>query len=257
MTEPNEQTPEEGKTTETEPTTPPELQDSPWKSDIEAKFSDPEQRVAVDSFLRESVQPRVTQLEQATVANRDAERLWNDFVNDPVGTYNNVTEELFGADEAKKIQELISAQEEGRETELTAEEEEKAKQQLNDPRLTEIYEDFQNRKAREAYYNELEKLKAQHSEDEDAVAVEDELFHPFVVSADGDFDAAYDSYQEWGKKVGQAFGTDIPDEVKIPPTTVEDGQTVPPQTKKYRDLDEAMDDYFAEQKSPPTTVGNV
>jgi hypothetical protein len=70
--------------------------DGPWAKDLAENFEDPATRAAVDEFLRTTVQPHVTKLEQATAPNRDAEKLWNDFRESPVETYLAVSGELFG-----------------------------------------------------------------------------------------------------------------------------------------------------------------
>lgn len=239
------------------PAEPAEIADSPWKADLESNFSDPKVRAEVDAYMRETVQPRITKLEQATAPNRDAERLWNDFISDPQATFHNVATEIYGEEESTKIKELLAAEAEGRESELSEEEEATAKEQVNDPRLKAVIEDFEARQAEEAYEVRLGELQEEHKDDDGVVKVKAELFHPFVVAADGNFDAAYVQYQQWAKDAADEFGIKIPkaeDTTEEAPETVKGGTTPPSTTPEFKDFDEALDAWEAEKKNPPVTV---
>jgi hypothetical protein len=79
---------------------------APWSADLESRFPDPEQRAAVDAYLRETQQPRMTQLEQRVAQAGEAQALYDAFREDPTGTYLSVTEQLYGEDARDR---LISA----------------------------------------------------------------------------------------------------------------------------------------------------
>src|SRR5436190_4659206 len=83
-----------------EPAAPaPEIdQDAPWSSDLQERISDADVRAQVDQYVRDTVQPYVTQLEQGSAEDRFARKLWNDFTENPADTYIAVTREMFGED---------------------------------------------------------------------------------------------------------------------------------------------------------------
>jgi hypothetical protein len=90
------------------------------------------------------------------------------------------------------------------------------------------------------------------------------LFHPFVASAEGDFDAAAKGFSEWRSQVAQRYAPPAPDPDPdpAPPTLGTDpAATVPPVEKKYTGadgLDNALEDFFAENRAgAPPVVGSV
>jgi predicted RNA-binding Zn ribbon-like protein len=108
--DPVEQTPEgvqDPTPTAPEPAAP--APSGPWANDLTSHFEDPSERARVDAFLRETVQPHVTRIEQERAQLKPAEQLYADLVENPADTYVALTEELFGEDATKAIQDQLTA----------------------------------------------------------------------------------------------------------------------------------------------------
>lgn len=264
---------------------------SPWDSDLEAEFEDEDVRKQVSDFLGSKVQPYVTKVEQEARPSRDATRLWEGFSDQPVETSIQVVKELYGDEIGGKFADLLqsgsspseAATEIEAETdvdvsdtsaaETSAEGDGKVKFEDLPPEVQNAVAAQEQEKQREAYYNEIDRVKSERGEELPQVAVEGEddktepnldvdLFHPFVVAANGDFDDAAEAYIKWIGQAKEQFGVQIPEgEVEVPPTAINsetrDSSVTPPQSKEGQTLDEALDDFFAEQKSPPPTVGSA
>ncbi len=239
--------------------------ETPWQKDLEAQFTDETVRNQVNEFLGSKVQPYVTKLEQESAPSRDAQKLWDDFISDPVNTYRSVTEELFGEETSEKITGVLSNAT-GQEPDAA-----QAAAQVDagdvdaaelPPELREVVEHFQQEKRTKAYGEEFDRVKG--SEEFKDVAIDKDLFHPFVVAADGDFDIAAAGYKQWHDQASAKFGLNPPSPDQIqdaPPPTIgqatPSGGNPPPVVKQDQTLDDALDDFFTEQKTPPTTVGPV
>lgn len=270
MTEPVAQAPEAPKTDEvsTTPVQEPvtvEVTDAaqgqgsgPWTGDLESVFTDEGIRTQVDAFLREKVQPYVTQLEQRSKPSQEDEialALYSDLREDPGSTYLAITEELFGPEAAESIQEALQSA-------YGIEDQEPEPQTTDtplDPRVARVIESFEAREAREAYDAALTQVKTQAQTEQ--VNLNDELFHPFVVSAEGDMQAAYDAYKAWYGQAASVFNpqTETQEAPQAPPVIGSDTQApaAPPTQPSYSSLDDALDDFFAEQKAAPPVVGSV
>jgi hypothetical protein len=209
----------------------------------------------VDTFLRETVQPHVTKVEQERAALNAAEQLWNDLSGSESGAaYLAITEELFGADAAtqveKQLAEIFTPQED---TPVTTD------PNTLDPRVAKAVEIVEANELRTAYNAELDRVAVAHPE------IHKDLFHPFVSIAGGDFDKAYEGYNEWTAQWAAAHGGQAPEpppEGEVAPQVIgSDTQTgtAPPLETKYNSVDEAMDAFFDEQKtaSAPSPVGTT
>lgn len=252
---------------------------SPWDSDLAAAFEDEELRTQVSEFLGEKVQPYVTKIEQDSKPNRDAQRLWEGFNEAPVDTYIAVSREIYGPEVADKVAAILQGEEPAEETpasdttDTTETEEEtpaSTKPAFDDlpPEVKEVVAQVQAEKQKAAYYEEIDRVTQEHADDlpkgeDEKPQLNVDLFHPFVVSADGDFDKAWDAYAAFQSQAKETFGIKVPevgeDGKPIPPTAIDsqtrDASATPPQEVKYGSLDEAMDAFFDEQKTPPPTVG--
>lgn len=258
--EDDDQSEVESEEVENEPTAPdtpaptPEVPaDTPWAQDIAAQFDDPATRAAVDGFLREKVQPYVTQLEQSTQVNRDAERLWNDFTSEPVDTFGAVAVELFGQEKADALRELLSQEDADVDTEETLDDD--TTLTIDDDELPEHVREAVEYVQNERQQREWDQAFNQVVSDNEDIDIPEELFYPFVTAADGDLDAAVDAYRGWYKTAQEKFGLNPPnpDDIPDPPPTVKTGNpTAPPTERKGLTLDDAMDEFFAEQNAPPT-----
>lgn len=227
----------------------------PWDADLQAAFEDEGTRAAVDAFLREKVQPRVTQLEQATAANRNAERLWNDFSENPIATYVAITNEILGEELGQEVVKILESQSEDPQGEV----EEAIGTSDLPPEVQELVDEHKRNRAREAYDQRLAQAQADHPD----VNIKPELIAPFVAAADGDFDAAVASYKSWledSRKELVGHVDEPPAEI-APPTISGDTHAAPgaapPQEEHYESLDDALDAFFAEQKTAPPAVGNA
>lgn len=225
-------------------------------------FTDPEVRQQVDGFLREKVQPHVTKLEQSSRDMDHARTLYEDLQNDPGDTYLALTEELFGPD---SVESVIAALQRGEgTTEAESDEPHEADQydDIDESALNQddrqLLDELRQDRARKAYNDAITELQAEH---EDIVP---ELFHPFVHSAGGDLERAYQGYSQWLGKAKSQFGgsAEIPDSLPhevAPPTVGGSGEatSTPPVEKSYDSLDDALDDFFAgERSSAPPVVGS-
>lgn len=253
---------------------------SPWDSDLATAFEDEDLRTKVSEFLGEKVQPYVTKIEQDSKPNRDAQRLWEGFNESPVDTYIAVSREIYGPEVADKVAAILQggdapveespATDTTEETQETEEETPTTKLSFDDlpPEVKEVVAQTQAAKQKEAYYGEIDRVTAEHADslpkgEDDKPQLNVDLFHPFVVAADGDFDKAWDAYEAFQSQAKETFGIQVPavdeDGKPVPPTTLDsqtrDSSATPPQEVKYESLDEAMDAFFDEQKSPPPTVG--
>lgn len=233
--------------------------DAPWAQELASQFADDTIRSQVDEFLRGNIQPYVTRLEQESVGNRDANRLWQDFAENPYETYVGVTKELFGDDLALRIASALESDDDP-----TTDHEE---HEVPDYDLA-IDEDELPESVREAvdFYQQQQQASAWEQEmnrvieDYPDVEIDADLLNPFVIAAEGDFDVAVASYAQFVNNAREKFGLSVGDlsDVNVPPVIDSDatGTSTPPQQKQYESLDDAMDDFFAEQNAPPPVVGS-
>lgn len=238
----------------------------PWANDLAELFSDESVRAQVDGFLREKVQPYVTQIEQKVSELKPAEQLYTLFLEEPDETYLEVTRELFGDELAEVVQQKLDELygEGAAEEQATQQPGETEPQHELPPEVAELVEERRQAKLQAAYNAELERIKASVANDP-SIEVVDKWFHPFVVAADGDMDLALEGYREWYTDVKQRLGGDptppAEEQGQQPPPVL--GSDVappaqPPAQKKYESLDEAVDDFLAEVKaSAPPTVGSI
>ena len=224
----------------------------PWMKELEARFSDPAQRTEFDGFLREHVQPYVTRLEQSQ--NPDASQLYEDLTSNPGATYLELTEELFGEDAAQAVIDALQGDGQIEESDDDYEESDEFSEAPQDPRVEAMLNDWESTRLSDAYDSEMERITSANPD------VEPDLFHPFVAGADGDFDVALEGYNVWSTQFAERFGrlpseSDIPD---APQVMGEEGSvSTPPVQKDYKSIDDAIEDFMAEKRTAPNTVGSV
>ena len=244
---------------------------SPWSSDLETRFEDEAIRSQVDEFLRETVQPHVTKIEQDSATNRDANRLWNDFAEEPIETYVAVTKEIFGDELASRITAAIDPSnedtdpdpaEETYEWDTDPDPDDGSDDEL-DPRVAKAVDIVESQQREKAWKDALESVEADFKEDNPDLEFDEELFTPFVVATEGDFDTAVEAYKSFIGNAKEKFGIKVPGEEEVaedppPPVLDSDGRrpSTPPQKENYESLDDAMDAFFAEQKAPPPVTGS-
>lgn len=262
-------------TTEGTPSEQEQTSGNPWDQDLAGAFEDEAVRNQVSDFLGEHVQPYVTRLEQDSRPNRDATRLWEGFSETPVQTSVQVARELYGDEVADKFAAILQGEQEETPTpdaQTTPPEGEQTAPEGEDdgpipfeklpPNVQEAVAKQEAEEQRKAYYDEVDRVTAEHKDDlpkdaEGNPKLNVDLFHPFVVAADGDFDQAYEAYAQFYANAKQEWGGETQQET--PPPAIDsqtrDASATPPQEVTYDSLDSAMDAFFDEQKSPPPTVG--
>jgi hypothetical protein len=179
------------------------IKPSPWQQDIESTFTDPEVQEAVDEFMRTRYQPRVTQLEQQLASTRDAQGLWERIHSDPLGTFNQLRDELVGL--GYPVAEATAvAQATVEENTAAPAPESVAAAAQEDPRVAEMYADWQRQRELAAYDATIEDI-VNRPENAD---INPNRLHTFVAAADGDFNRALEMYRADVATVLQTYGID-------------------------------------------------
>jgi hypothetical protein len=234
----------------------------PWATKLAATFADESTRSQVDAFLRSEVQPYTTRLEQQLATGRDAMKLWQDLQEAPAETYLSLTSELFGEDAVDQVIELLASDDD----EPTPP---PADQPARDPEVEELLNERRQTKAKQAYDAELARVKAERTVDNDGkrvpapgeVEVIDDLFHPFVHAAEGDFNAAYEGYKQYYAQFKAQFApAETPSPAPQPPNTLGSDTAVapaPPTQRTHQSIDDALDDIFDTMRSAPPVMGGV
>lgn len=240
--------------------------DSPWAADLKTALGeqvDPEVFKAVDGYLREKWQPHVTQLEQTVSQSQEAVSLYNDLVSDPTKGIASVANALLDDDLASSVIAQLS----GEPSEPEKSEEQPATQQVpsNIPleQLPPEVQDFIAQQQRTADQQEYDGLVDETIAKYPDLKISKALFHPFVNAADGDFDLAAQMYGEFDKQFAKDKGIENIEELNLnqeeaPAVLDSSGNPVPPTEpvyETYSDLDRAVDDFFAQQRSAPNVVG--
>lgn len=260
MSDDAEQTPEAG-VQDPAPTTPPAppALEGPWAKDIQSTFTDPEQQAAVDAFLRQTVQPHVTKLEQSRLPE-EASQLWTDLNENPMQAYATLTQELF-SEQPEYIEAIRNALEQadqgGQAPEETGTYDYQTPQQQLPPEVLEATQAYQEQKALEDYDAAHQAVASQYPD----AHLDDDHFHSFVVAADGDFDQAALEWKQsgWPEFIAsreQVTPAEVPD---LPPTTIPEGGGHSEQpVQQNESLNDAIDGFFAEQREQaPPAVGSV
>lgn len=206
----------------------------PWSNDLAQAFQDEAVRGQVDAFLREKVQPHTTRLEQQAAEARDAQRLLTDLQNDPNATMEALAAELNWT--PQQLQEAVEQQVEAPQY-----------AQL-DPEAQAALDYVRQEQAEKAYDAELARVNQQHP------GIIPDVFHPLVVAADGDFDVAYQMYENVIHQFNAASAPPAEPGQPAPPTLGGDtGSTTPPVEPKQMTIAEAVDAMMAEARTtdPP------
>jgi hypothetical protein len=242
---------------------PPAPADAPWSADLREYLGDNDEALAAaDRYMREKVQPRMTQLEQT---DAPAQRLYKD-LTDPAKvdlTVAAVVQQVYGEEVAEKFVALFGDGEEltpeataaavqtAQETPPEVDPEEQARQEWIDAQRAQEQRDADDRE-----YNE--QLDAIIAEPEFKLQERDrDLLTPFMASSDtvGEAVAKYHAYvasfqQAHGITPAEANEGQPP----APPTLGSAGAPaatppVAPKYEKWEDLDAAVVDYQREQRA--------
>lgn len=234
----------------------------PWDKDLETAFADPEQRAAVDAFLRTNVQPHVTKLETDYAATQDARSLYNDLTatddEAAFGAFINVTRELYGDEAVQKLVEaLVPGEPAAPATEPAAQPATPAELSLDNlpPQVRKAAEFVEQEEANREYDREMARIKAGLPEGTD---LNEREFALSVMAAGGDFDQALDHYNERSSAWTPAAPETPP--APEPPATIGEGLAPQPTEEKYDTIDDALAAYFNETRASaaaPPPVGTV
>lgn len=227
--------------------------DSPWSADLAQRFADEAQRAEVDAFLRETVQPYVTQREQSA---KPAMELYEDLQANPGATYLELTTDLFGDDAAKAITAYLEQEYGEGDQPNTAPAQASAAQpnvpegEITDPRIKEMLNDWEEQRNEKLYASELSRLQTANPN----VPIKDDLFRPFVVAEEGDMERAFLSYQGFITSARAELFKDTGTEgaPTAPPALGSGNQsagTPPPTEKHYESVGEAIEDWANEMKA--------
>lgn len=248
--------------------------DSPWGKDVQEMFESPEEQAAIHKWMQEKQQPYITKLEEEGAENRKANNLWNQFAEDPQGTFERVAKELY-EDQAGAI--IAAAKGEAAPTNnqpFTDSDDEPLWDVEDLPKEVQDLINKQKESEIEAAWNaEMNRIEEDFDKDED-VEFDPNLFYPFVAGADGDFDEAATAYKDWYAKSAEKFKVNLElpggdgnegegDEGEgndDPPVVVNSKSrqtSAPPQDKKYGSIDAAIDDFLEESNAPPPVVGST
>lgn len=233
--------------------------DGPWAQDLALLFEDEATRTRVDQFLRTKIQPHTTKLEQDLAAQRDAAELWTQLTEKPADAYADITQQLLG-DAAQPVLDYIA--------QLQAQPEQPGEappfDPMQDPRIAEIVQDYETRKAETYYDQEFNRIltTAVDLTDPDPSVQESKqrLYHMCVNQEGGDFDKALELYRATVSPFTQAPAAD-PAPSAPPVLGSEAGGANPsaaPTETKYASLDDAINDFMAEQraaKQAPPVLG--
>lgn len=182
-----------------EPTSEPAATPStPWDSDLAQHFEDPAQQRAVSEFLRATVQPYVTKIEQESAPDRHAQKLWDDFTNQPAETFMAVAQEIFGDERAEELRRVLV--DEGG-TPPVSEEYDVQLDELP-PEVRQAVEFTQAQKRQEAWNDALKQIQ----DDNPDIKIKEELFAPFVNATDGNLDTAVKAYRSHIESFAEEYG---------------------------------------------------
>lgn len=272
--------------TSTAPSTPAEptsTGDAPWSQSLAQRFTDEAQRTAVDAYLREEIQPYITQREQELGQVGEVwNNLWDE--NNSVGQYLALTEEIYGPEFAQTVASQFAALAGGEPADPaapTAGDPEAEFEQWLEQQPEPVQEMMRERMATqedEAYEQDL----AQVAATEKSITGAEHLFSRYVVAADGDMAVATQMWQQEMKPIvdlarqqeaagdttmvqqlGLAPANPAPPASAAPAATAPavlgtgglSGGTAPPTQTPGQTLDEAMSDLFAEvsgQRTDPS-----
>lgn len=175
---------------------------APWTADLESRFPDPDQRAAVDAYLRETQQPRMTQLEQQVAEARDAQNLFDQFREDPNGTFIAVTEQLYGEDARDRLISALNG-EQGAPAQQAAQEQvaaasqqvaEQAPSALSDEHRK-LLDEFANDRNLKMYAEAIGKAIDESGMDQVHAAHANQHVHDYVAAAEGDIAEGIRRYQ--------------------------------------------------------------
>lgn len=246
-----EVTPEPAAVTPPEPVPTPAAGDAPWSQDLVSLFPDEAVRGQVDQYLRTKVQPHTTKLEQQVAAAQNATALYTDLQADPVGTFTAIGEQLFEDEQVAALKAALGIEEPAAPITPAA----APITPAMDPRLEALLAREEERERQQHWDTETQRIGIP--------AEQHRLLAPFVVAAEGDFDAAKAAYDQYVADFTAAHGAPPAAEPPAPVApgvlgTGDGGGGAPvPVEPKYDSLDAAFDatmDEIRAARSAPAVI---
>lgn len=235
---------------------------APWAGDL-SQFG--EHAAAVDQYLRERWQPRVTQLEQQYAQTEDARQFAGMFEQDPVAANVAVNRQMYGDEYGDQLAASLGRPDLLVGTSMQPQQQAAPQQQAQPanlpPEYQEMYQDWADRRAQEQY--NAAKMDFLSTTDQAGnrlyADINPELLDPFAAGAET-WEEAVNSYRAYAAQFAQAAP-----EIPPAPTTIgsQAGGTVGstpavPDYSQMRDpVGAAIDDIFSEAKpvAPPVIGG--
>lgn len=214
---------------------------APWHKDLEELTQDEEHRSKFDSYMREKVQPRMTQLETDLKGYND---LYNGNMEAAsagakilAGLYENAPDTLkqIARELNIDLKTLIDIAEDASE-EVDGEDDE----EQDDPRLKWV-EEQKAKQESEAAQKEYEELLEEIGSN--VPGFDPDVFTDCFIVAKGDLESAFNRYMDKYHKE--------PEKEPEAPATLgsNTGGTAPREEQKYNSIDEAMQSFLSEEKA--------
>ncbi len=243
----------------------PTPQAGPWAEDIRTALGEDHAAAfdIVDGYMRESVQPRITQLEEGSAPARE---LWADLQSDPDQALLDLVAARYGDDFVPNFQALF----EEKPPEATAAPEADEKPPADAAQLSaeqqELLDWAQTKRAEEqraAGASEYEAFKKALGEKHGLTERDLNHLDPFIYTSPDDGDAAVAAYKSFLVSSGvqpEVAAEPVPDAPAVLGSEAAPGAPPPVATQytKFSQLDDALGDFMAEQRTtatPPPVLG--
>lgn len=242
---------------------------TPWAADLESRFEDETTRTAVDAYLRETWQPRMTKLETDFAETEAARRLFEDLNGEQAAdTFMAVTEAMFGEEHAQKVLAALSPETPEETPVVTPETPAPAAETpapLNldalPPEVRAVVEAHQAQERSAAWNTEVDRVKAEHfGENPDDFRADE--FALSVVACEGDINKGLEHYND---RMATLFPAPVETPAETPPPAAlgtqpgaGGGSADAPVTETYATLDDALDSLVKDMAAPaPPAIGTV
>lgn len=225
---------------------------SPWEQDIRASFQDPAVQAQVDAFLKQKIQPHVTQVEQRAA---EAMQLYQAFETDPYAAYEAIGRELqqqqappppqylydqYGnAYDAQTRQPVAPPQQAAPAPSPYTPPPQQAPQQ-GDPRFDEIYGEYEER--------QYDRAKEQFLADPANADINAVLFDQFAQHAET-WEEAAAAYRSYAAAWAQAQEAPAPE--VAPPQMGDEGDASNTPVEERKSLNDTIDEIWGQASAAP------
>lgn len=233
---------------------------APWSEELQTRF-DPQTAAQVDAYLRQTWQPRVTQLEQRYAETENARQMLDAFNTDPDAANVAVNRQLYGNEYGDQLAAAL-----GR-TDLLVNPQGAAPQQPQyqqpapqQPQQVELppeYKSALDAMVEQQQQQQYDAAKADFLKDPQYADIDSDLFDVFVGNAET-WDEAVSMYRAWDAQHAARYQP-APEQQLAPPVIGSQAGGAPGSTPSAprETLNEAIDAIFSEQKpiAPPVIGG--